>query len=202
MTASTARLVANAVSLSRPALGMAVLGLLPRGETVLLLPVVLAACASDWIDGQLARRYGSQTPGGRIVDNLCDFFFLLCAFAFLAQARAWSPPVWGRLVRHWSDANWLPLFALAASFGVYFVRMCLEMSAGREPARSPRGHSAGVANYGLVIAGSVEVLPRVGLGPWLLEPAMVGVALINLAAVVENLRLIFHRAGDEPRMPA
>lgn len=202
MTARSARHLANAVSLLRPALGLAVLLFVPRSDSVLLLPVVLIACASDWIDGQLARRADGQSRSGRIVDNLCDFFFLMLVFVFLAEARAWSPPVWDRLVRNWEGANWLPAIALALSFGVYFVRMCREMSAGREPARSPRGHTAGIANYGLVIAGAVEVLPRVNLGPWLLEPAMVSVALLNFVAVFENLRLMFHRPDDEPRMPA
>jgi phosphatidylglycerophosphate synthase len=189
-------LVPHAVSLLRPVLGVAVVaGVTPRSESLLLLPVVLLACLSDWVDGELARRTGSQTIGGRLVDNTCDFAFLLCVFAFLARCQVWSPPVWGRLAHHWGGANWLPVCALLASFGIYFVRLCTEIAAGREPMRSPRGHAAGVSNYLLVVAGAVELLPGVNLGPWLLEPAMVGVALLNLAAVGENLLLLFSRPG-------
>jgi phosphatidylglycerophosphate synthase len=193
----------HVVSLLRPALGVVVLACLePARDNPLLLPIVLAACASDWADGELARRLGTGTRAGRLVDNLCDFFFLLLVFAFLARSEAWTPPVWGRLARHWDGANWLPVHALLASFGVYFVRLVGGLAAGRDPERSPRGHTAGVSNYLLVVAGAVEVLPGVNLGPWLLEPAMVGVALLNLLAVPENLRLLFHRREGGPTMPA
>jgi len=201
VTTRTASLLPHAVSLLRPVLGIAVLvGVQPRGDSIVLLPVVLLACLSDWLDGELARRTATETRGGRLVDNLCDFGFLVCVFAFLAQSEVWTPPVWGRLARHWNGANWLPVYALVASFGVYFVRLCREMAAGREPGRSPRGHAAGVSNYLLVVAGAVELLPGVNLGPWLLEPAMISVALLNFAAVPENLRLLFHPEGGAPSM--
>lgn len=203
MNRQAAFLLPHAVSLLRPLLGAGVLfGMRPTPDSLLLLPVVLLACATDWVDGELARRLGSQTRAGRVVDNLCDFFFLLLVFAFLAESQAWSPPFWGRLARNWSGANWLPAIALVSSFGIYFVRLCIEMAAGREPERSPRGHTAGVSNYLLVVGGAVELLPGVNLGPWLLEPAIVSVALLNLAAVGENLRLLFHRSGAGPRMPS
>ena len=196
-------LLPHAASLLRPALGLFIItSLRAQDESAILLPLVLAGCASDWLDGELARRTGSATRAGRIVDNLCDFAFLVCVFAYLADCRVWSPPVWGRLVRDWGGANWLPVYALVASFGIYFVRLCREMAAGRDPGRSPRGHAAGIANYGLAITGAFEMIPGVGLGPWLLEPAMVGVALLNFAAVGENLLLMFHRQGGAPKMPA
>lgn len=203
MSGPPASVLPHAVSLLRPAIGLAVLAVLAPGvDHVLVLGAVLAAGASDWADGELARRLGTDTRAGRVVDNLCDFFFLLAMFAFFAKGQAWSPPVWGRLVRHWDGANWLPVYALLASFGPYFVRLCREMAAGREPGRSPRGHTAGVSNYLLVLAGAVEMLPGVNLGPWLLEPAVVGVALLNFAAIGENLRLLFHRGDGGPTMPA
>jgi len=193
----------HVVSLLRPAFGVVVLACLePARDNPLLLPFVLAACATDWADGELARRLGTGTRAGRLVDNLCDFVFLLLVFAFLARCEAWTPPVWGRLARHWDAANWLPVYALLASFSVYFVRLLRDLAAGRDPERSPRGHTAGVSNYLLVLAGAVETIPGVNLGPWLLEPAMVGVALLNLLAVPENLRLLFHRPQGGPTMPA
>ena len=203
MSGRPASLLPHAVSLLRPALGLAVLaGVAPARENPLVLAAIAAAGASDWADGELARRLGTDTRAGRVVDNLCDFFFLLAVFAFLARAEVWTPPVWGRLARHWDGANWLPVYALLASFGLYFVRLCLELAAGREPGRSPRGHTAGISNYLLVLAGAVEMVPRVNLGPWILEPAMVGVALLNLAAIGENLLLLFHRERSGPTMPA
>ena len=203
MSTSATTLLPQVVSLVRPVLGAVVLVHLARGaENTLLLPIVLTACATDWLDGELARRSGATTRAGRVVDNLCDFIFLLCVFAFVAQCEIWSPPVWGRAVRHLAEVNWLPVPALVASFGVYFVRLCRELAAGREPERSSRGHAAGVCNYLLAVAAGVEMLPGVNLGPWLLEPAMLSVVLVNLAAVAENVRLLFHRRDDGPTMPA
>ncbi|MFN2425198.1 MAG: CDP-alcohol phosphatidyltransferase family protein [Candidatus Binatia bacterium] len=203
MTTRFTPLAAHAVSLLRPVLGVGVLAAIPsRLDSVLLLPIVLLACASDWVDGEVARRTGTQTQAGRLVDNVCDFAFLLCLFSFLALSEVWSPPVWGRLVRHVEVANWLPVYALLASFGVYFVRLCVDLRAGREPARSMRGHAAGVCNFLLVVVGATELTPGIDLGPWLLEPAMVTVALLNVLSVPENLRLMFLRDTGTPRMPA
>lgn len=195
---------AHAVSLLRPVLGLVVLfGLSPHVQTPAFLAVVLVAAGSDYIDGILARRAGTATASGRIVDNLCDFLFLLCIFSYAAEARIWSPPVWGRAARYWSEANWLPVGALLASFGLYFFRLCRAVRAGREPQRSSRGHAAGISNYLLAIMAGLEQVPGVNLGPWLLEPAMLSVVLVNLAAVAENLRLLmFHQPADGPTMPA
>ena len=200
VTPQTARAAANAASFARPLLGMAALMLLSRNDSYVFLPLILAGCATDWLDGEFARRGGIASTRGRVIDGVCDFLFLACLFAFLAEARAWSPPVWGRLARHWAAANWLPLIALGSSFSVYLVRMCVEMQRGVEPQRSARGHTAGVANYSLAIAGGVELLPGVNLGPWLLEPAIVGVALLNLVSISENVRLMFHRNDGQPTM--
>jgi phosphatidylglycerophosphate synthase len=197
-----ARLLPHAVSLLRPLLGVLLLACVStQGDSIVVLPIVLLACASDWMDGQIARRAGASTLTGRLVDNLCDFAFLACLFSFFATADVWSPPVWGRLVRHWSDANWLALYALVASFGVYFLRLCLDVAAGREPERSSRGHAAGVSNYVLAVTGGVEMLPGVGLGPWVLEPAMVTVALLNVLSVPENVLMMLKRAipRESPR---
>lgn len=196
-------LLPHLLSVLRPLIGAGIVAALaPSEESALVLPLVLLACASDWLDGEVARRLGSQTRAGRLVDNLCDFFFLLFLFEYFALCRLWSPPVWGTLIRYGAAANQLPVMALVASFGSYFVRLGLEIRAGRDPARSRRGHAAGVCNYVLVVAGGVELLPGVRLGPWLLEPAMLAVVLLNLSAVFENLALMFHRESAGPRMSA
>jgi len=201
VTARGSFLLPHAVSLLRPVLGVAVLAsFATTGDSMWLLPLVLLGCFTDWVDGELARRASTQSRGGRVVDNLCDFSFLLCLFVFFALAEVWTPAVWGRLARYWDGSNWLPVYALLASFGVYFVRLCLDMRAGREPARSVNGHAAGVCNYILVVVGAAELYPGVSLGPWLLEPVMVTVALLNVLAVPENVRLMFHRPGGAPRM--
>jgi phosphatidylglycerophosphate synthase len=198
----TAALVPHAISLSRPVLGLSLLLLLRPGVESFVAPaIVLVGCASDWIDGRLARRLGAPSPFGRLFDNLCDVVFLALVFSYFAESRLWSPPVWGRLARNWDACNWLPLWALFASFGIYFVRLLRDLAAGCEPGRSRWGHTAGVANYGLAIGGAIELVPGVNLGPWLLEPAMVGVALLNALAVQENLRLLAGRPASNDVPP-
>ncbi len=203
-------LLPSAISLLRPVLGLYVLsGAVSVSSTTPLL-IVAIACVSDFVDGRVARALArdaqpaaeEQSYAGRLVDNLCDFGFLLCMFLFYAGAELWSPPVWGNLLRHWDGVNRLPVYALLSSFGIYFARLCTDVRAGRQPEGSPRGHAAGVANYGLAILGAVEMLPEIDLGPRLLESAMLGVALLNAAAVLENAALMFHRQRGGPRMPA
>jgi phosphatidylglycerophosphate synthase len=190
------------VSLLRPALGLYVLSRRAPAGSALPLSIVLFACATDFFDGRIARGIGGESLTGRLVDNLCDFGFLLCMLVFCAQAELWSPPVWGSLLRHWAGVNRLPVYALAGSFGTYLARLLIDRRAGREPQGSPRGHAAGVANYGLAILGAVEMLPQVELGPRLLESAMLAVVLLNAAAVVENVLLMFHPQRGGPRMQA
>jgi phosphatidylglycerophosphate synthase len=196
-------LLPAAVSLVRLVLGLSIAyGFVPASNSAVPLAIVLAACASDFLDGRLARALGVESASGRLLDNLCDFAFLLCMFVFFAHLQLWSPLVWGRLLRYWDGVNSLPAGALLASFGLYFVRLSLELGAGREPQRSPRGHAAGIANYALALIGAAELLPGVNLGPEFLEPVMLGVVLLNLAAVFENAGLMFHRERGGPRMPA
>ena len=194
--------VAATISLARPLLGATLFFTLTPStrESATAGILVAAACASDWLDGEVARRSGAETRTGRLIDNLCDVAFLLFAFAAFARLELWSPPVWGRFVRYMDAANWLPLFALVASFGSYAVRVAVDLRAGREPMRSPRGHAAGVLNYLLVVLGAVELWPGLALGPWVLEPAFLSVDLLNFLAVGENLFLMFPRAGSGPRM--
>ncbi|HXC50704.1 MAG TPA: CDP-alcohol phosphatidyltransferase family protein [Candidatus Limnocylindrales bacterium] len=215
-------LLPSAISLLRPVLGLYVLsGAVSTSSTVPLL-IVAVACVSDFVDGRVARAIDRgrapalgvdegaaakhadrwENYAGRLVDNLCDFGFLLCMFLFYAGAELWSPPVWGNLLRHWDGVNRVPVYALLASFGIYFARLCMDLRAARKPEGSPRGHAAGVANYGLAILGALEMLPDVDLGPRLLESAMLGVALLNAAAVLENAALMFHRQRGGPTMPA
>lgn len=119
---------------------------------------------------------------------MCDAAFLAASFAAFALAATWSHPLVGSAVRYSAYANWLPLPALLASFGTYALRWPLEASGPLLPA-SGQGHSAGIANYGLVLLGGVAVWPGVFLSPWILEPSFVTVALLNLSAAAENLRL-------------
>lgn len=194
--------IVHTLSLARPLLGLWILlAITPSTRaSAWALPAVLLACASDYLDGRLARRIGSTGGAGRLIDNLCDFFFLLFCFAAAARSDLWSPPIWGSAIRYWAGANWLPVIALLLSFGSYFLRVELERARGLESLRSPRGHAAGVANYALAIVAALEWTPGIDLGPWVLEPAFVTVALLNLTAVSENAVLVFLRGARGPMM--
>ena len=181
----------HALSLSRIVLGAIVLAELLRDHhSPLVLPAVIAAAAADYFDGRIARSMDTATLTGRLIDNLCDAAFLAFALSGFAIATTWSVPMFGSATRYWEYANWLPVIGLAASFGTYMLRWYLSARAGREPTPSPRGHTAGVANYVLVLIGGVAVYPGVDLTPWLLEPSFVTVALLNLTGAGENIGLI------------
>ncbi len=151
-----------------------------------VLPAAVAACLSDLADGATARRRNESSQSGRYVDNLCDLAFLALAFAGFALAATWSHPLVGSAIRYSPYANWLPVLGLAASFGTYVLRWPLE-TAGPVPSAFGQGHSAGIANYALVLLGGVAVWPGVFLSPWILEPSFVTVALLNFSAAAENL---------------
>ena len=182
---------ADLLSLTRPVLGAFIFFELGRTpESWLVLPATALACATDYVDGQVARRAGAPRLSGRAIDNVCDALFLAFAFAAYASQSVWSDARFGSATRYWAEANWLPLYALCASFGLYAIRLRMEAGRGLDPGRSPRGHTAGIANYALAIVGALAVLPGVTITPWLLEPAFVTVALLNASAVGENLLLM------------
>ena len=163
-------------------------------ESLYVLPAVLAACFTDYYDGQLARRSGNEGMAGRLLDNCCDAIFLGLVLAAFAQREIWSDPVWGSAVRYWEHANWLPLVMLFASFSLYLLRWAVCSMRDLPLLPSLRGHSAGVFNYVLVVIGAIQVLPGVDLTRWILEPSSVTVALLNATAVTDNVRLmLFNR---------
>jgi phosphatidylglycerophosphate synthase len=179
------------VSLSRVVLGALVLAELHRGAaSYLVLPAVLLAAAADWLDGRMARALGSASPAGRLLDNLCDGAFLAMSFYGFAVQQVWSDPLTGSATRYWEYANWLPLLAFAAAFGLYLLRWGLCAFTGTPLQPSMRGHSAGVFNYVLAIVGGVAVLPDIHVTRWILEPTFVTVALLNASAASENLVLL------------
>ena len=108
------RLAANALSLSRLAMGSGAFVMLsgmpggaPRpapGGALAALTLVLAASLTDYLDGAAARRAkrltaeiagGAPVPGdgfGRWIDAFADFFLFLCIFG--ALTRAGMAPAW------------------------------------------------------------------------------------------------------------
>jgi phosphatidylglycerophosphate synthase len=179
------------LSLSRIVLGLQVLSELrvaPYSKAV--LPAVALACAADYADGVLARRFGGETTAGRLLDNVCDVTFLALAFCGFAAAGLWSTAFSATVGGSWSQVEWLPLAALAASFGTYLLRWWAAYVRGATPRPSARGHLAGIANYVLAVVGALEAHPAIGLGAWVLAAAFVTVVSLNIAAGADNLRML------------
>lgn len=186
----------NLLSFSRPLLGLlAFWELLKPGPSVTVLPLVVVACLTDYYDGPMARRAGVEpTLRGRLTDNLCDIAFLVLVHSGFALRQLWSPPVWGRAIHYWEHINWLAVLALLAAFTPYLIRSLLDARAGRPTLRSSRGHTAGIANYVLAVAGAVLLLPGLAHALWLgalMEPVFLTVVLLNGTAISENLLLFF-----------
>ena len=78
--------LANLVTLSRALLIAPILALLVLGHPHLALTVYLAACATDVLDGWLARRAGQASAFGAQLDASVDNIFSLAILPFLVLA--------------------------------------------------------------------------------------------------------------------
>lgn len=141
------------------------------------LPLVLAllAAASDFVDGRIARRLGTSSPSGAILDVVADGVFVVCALAALAAA--------GVVSRALPAAVLLSLagFALSARRRKRTASVAVVADARRGPA-DRAGHYAGIANYGTVLVASAAVAGWIE-ARWLL-PASVAVAVLNVAPLL------------------
>ena len=141
------------------------------------LPIAIAvlAAASDFVDGRLARRLGSASRAGAVLDVLGDGVFVVAALAGLASVRI---------------VTWLlPVAVVLALTGLAVASLRAAGSADGPPppprTRGPAdraGHAAGIVNYGAVLAGSAALAGWIP-GAWIL-PASVTVAVLNLSPLV------------------
>ncbi|MFP6663521.1 MAG: CDP-alcohol phosphatidyltransferase family protein [Deltaproteobacteria bacterium] len=136
------------------------------------LALVSTAALTDFFDGRLARRAGIATRGGLYLDVAADGIFLLTALVALASQEriSWLMPC----------AVTIALSALAWQWS------------RRQPGDSPVrgladrvGHTAGVANYGLVFAAAAA--PLVGLEPRAIVILSLAMAVFNLAPLALRL---------------
>lgn len=152
------RHAANLITLLRVALAppfaIAVLGA-EHGTSGWIAAALFAVVAvSDAVDGPLARRLGTASRAGRVLDHGADIAFLVAAFATYVRIGA---------------APWWVPAAVIGAFGMYVV------DARWPPPAPPRwmanriGHAGGVANW--VLVGVLVGNRTVGLG-WLSPPAM------------------------------
>ena len=144
-------------------------------SATLPLAIAVLAAASDFVDGRLARRLGSASRAGAVLDVLGDGVFVVAALAGLASVRI---------------VTWLlPVAVVLALTGLAVASLRAAGSADGPPppprTRGPAdraGHAAGIVNYGAVLAGSAALAGWIP-GAWIL-PASVTVAVLNLSPLV------------------
>jgi phosphatidylglycerophosphate synthase len=148
-------------------------------ETSAVLPLAIAvlAAASDFVDGRLARRLGSASRAGAVLDVVGDGVFVVLALAGLASVRV---------------VTWLlPAAVVLALGGLAVASLRARGAADASPPPRTRGradragHAAGIVNYGAVLAGSAALAGWIG-GAWIL-PASVAVAVLNLSPLALRL---------------
>jgi CDP-diacylglycerol--glycerol-3-phosphate 3-phosphatidyltransferase len=163
--------VANALSGVRLVLAAVLPWLLVRGGALALVAWSVAA-VSDYVDGPVARRQGTVSRGGAILDNVADIVFVLGGLATAAALGL---------------VSWLVPASITCSAGGYAIASARAPSPGAGLARSRLGHWAGVCNYACLglVSGSLA-LPGM-VWPPLLMVAGAGTAAINLAAVATRL---------------
>ena len=162
---------ADALSGTRLLLAAAMPWLLPRGG-VLPLAAWCVAALSDFVDGPLARRQGTTSLRGAVLDNVADVTFVIVglATAFVLGLVPWFVPA-----------------SIGLSAGTYAAASTRSRPAGRGLARSRLGHWAGVANYlCLGLATGALAFPGRSWIP-LLVAASVATTGLNLAAVGSRL---------------
>jgi len=134
----------------------------------LMGPVALAAAASDFADGRLARQAGSLDRFGRWLDAVADIAFILAALS--CETRAGSIPVY------------IPLL-ISLSFTQYALDSVLILGSAA-PVASHLGHWAGALNYVLVITLAFAPPPR--LPGRLIRRAAPLIGILYIAAMIER----------------
>lgn len=133
------------------------------------LAITLLACASDFLDGRIARRFGVSSRSGATLDVAADGVFLLCALGALAAV--------GRI-------SLLSPIATAVALAAFAAQWHREPLRAGSPRRAPdrAGHVAGVLNFALALVGSAApLLPAADVWLW---PLSIAVALSNAVPLV------------------
>jgi phosphatidylglycerophosphate synthase len=147
--------------------------------------VCLAAMATDFADGRLARRAGSSSEIGRFLDHGADALFLFPGLFVLAAV--------GRV------PLLMPCAAVLA-FALY-VLDGLRRAGGTggivlAPSRS--GALAGIANYGLAAAGAFALACRVPHLDAVLHAGAIVIALMNVAAALDRAYTLVRASRPAP----
>jgi phosphatidylglycerophosphate synthase len=154
----------HALSLARfPLAALYVLSL--DDAPIVPFSLALVACATDFLDGRLARAIGSASPRGAALDVAADACFVLAALAGLAAV--------GRI----SFASPLAAAIALADLARRWNRRPLGPGGSRATADRV-GHTAGILNFALVLVASAG--PLLPAAPLWLPAASIAIAVVNL----------------------
>ena len=168
--------IPNALSASRFVLAGIWIALVANDVTprAPYIALVLAAWATDYLDGQLARRFDVASGAGRWLDAIADVTFVLAAI-ISGAARGALP-------------YYIPIL-IAASFTQYAVDSTLIARAGAGPIKSRLGHLGGMINYAIVIV--LAIMPPPALPGRLLDRLCPLIAFFYIAAISERAWLLY-----------
>jgi len=169
-------LVPNALSASRFVLAALWIALVANDVAARApyIVLVLAAWATDYLDGQLARRFNVASGVGRWLDAVADVTFVLAAI--VSGAALGAVPYY------------IPIL-IAVSFSQYAVDSILIARAGGGPIRSRLGHIGGMINYAIVIV--LAVMPPPALPGRILKELCPLIAIFYVAAIAERVWLLY-----------
>jgi phosphatidylglycerophosphate synthase len=159
---------------------------LPRDRAGWLpLGIYLIAAGTDYVDGALARAFGTASRRGRVFDHGADALLLFPAF--------WALALQGRIPFA------LPLAAMGA-FTLYLVDGWRRGGAlgAIELTGSRSGAIGGVLNYVLVGAAAAAIALDAAALDHGIRAAAFAVAAVNAAAALERLSRLFTPARVSP----
>jgi phosphatidylglycerophosphate synthase len=136
--------------------------------------IALAASASDFIDGRVARRLGVASGGGRWLDGIADVTFVLAAIS--CEAAAGAIPFY------------IPVL-IAVSFSQYAIDSTVLGQRTTGPVKSRLGHWGGIVNYAIAIA--LAIAPPPALPGVIVRGVAPLLALFYLAAIAERAWLFY-----------
>jgi CDP-diacylglycerol---glycerol-3-phosphate 3-phosphatidyltransferase len=145
----------NCITVSRLVLAFVLFGMISYGDLWLASTAVfIVAAATDAVDGYLARRYGSVTTLGRILDPFVDKIIICGAFIFLlAQAGSGVGP-------------WMTLIVIGREMFITGLRAILEQQ-GKDFSATMSGKIKMVTQCFAVGASLLSLSPTVTSAmPW------------------------------------
>jgi CDP-diacylglycerol--glycerol-3-phosphate 3-phosphatidyltransferase/cardiolipin synthase len=165
----------SALSLTRILLMPVYLSLL-RSASPLALPLYLAACATDLLDGKAARLLGSSSADGAALDASADFLLLAAGFTHYASTGLVSP---------------LLLGLMTLSFTQYMYTMGL-------PVVDTLGKHVGTVLYALLGALTLAPSTQAGAAASAIGAAYTAASLIHRLRLVQKYHESKSRNGHQP----